>query len=488
MKNSLADELGGDFEDIDLSPVNDLEVTESTKRSCEKDLSTRSADDDYPEEHRPTSCPSTSTSALPTDAFPGCPVADDEHSSAANTPSNDAVGQSFRRTNFVEHLSPCETAPHPTTSKEHIKFMASTNNRELIDRTAAGFFNMETRPPSTDVELQQSQGIAALQKTLARAKPSDAATSSTGSSHGSSSKALDSGKRPSSLQQILSAEPKNRRSIKDHASNTPPKRKAASRVSLGRALIVAAHNKKIPEPLAPTRFVKLSTDPAVSFTRNFASCGLRLETAPDWATITASASPRSVLSPPEFYSAEGFIFEKREAGIDNVAASECAFGVAGAEIVGQCLEPSCPLRWAHTKGPYHHNGDRNNKIMTGLFGHSNPPPEIWNAYRRMVQLTSAGAMMSPDIGRPRSRADEALVIGFAKFHFGELNGISGAEFHRRLCGEAHVFADFVVWFEDQLVLRPELDTKHTLFTQDLTLYPNYRKREHLIISPRQAKM
>lgn len=428
MKNSLADELGCDFEDVDLSPVKALEVTGSSKRSCEEDPNIRSVDDIYPEKHRPTACPSTSTSALPTDYFPGCLVAEDEQSSAAHTPSNDAVGQSFRRTNFVEHLSPCETAPPPTTSKEHIKFMASTNNRELIDRSAAGFFNMGTRPTSTDVERQQSQGIAALQKTLARAKLSDAAISSTGSSHSFSSKAPEFGNRPSSLQQVSFAEPKNRRSIKDHASATAPKRKATS----GRALIVAAQQKKVPEPLAPARFVKLSTDPAVTFTRPFASRGLKLSTTPDRATLAAHES-QSILSPPEYHSAEGFIFEKRSPRIDAVAP-ECAFGVAGAEIVGQCLEPSCPLRWTHTKGAYHHNGDRNNTIMTGLFGHSNPPPEIWDAYRRMVQLTSAGAMMSPDGGRAGAQVDEGSVIGFAKFHFGALNGMSGEEFHRRYAG------------------------------------------------------
>ena len=435
MKNSLADELGGDFEDIDLSPVDALEVTESSKGSCEELPNTRSVDDNYLEEHLPTGGPSTSTSALPTDAFPGCLVAEDEQSPAANTPGNDAVGQSSRKTNFIEHLNPCETAPQPKTSKEHIKFMASTNNRELIDRTAAGFFNMNTGPTSTDVErhVQQSHGIAALQKTLARTELSDAAISSTGSSHGSSSKALDLGKRPSSLRQISFAQPKNRRSIKDHASDTAPRRKAASCLSLGRALIVAAHKKKILEPLAPTRFVRMSTDPAVSFKRKFAEFGLKIETEPDW-DLTEACESRSILSSPEFYSAEGFIFEKREPRIDKVAPPEYAFGVAGAEIVNQCLEPSCPLRWVHTKGPYHHKGDRHNKIMTGLFGHSNPPPEIWNAYRKMVKLTSAGAMMSPD-GRPRSQADEGLVIAFAKFHFGELNGISGDEFHRRYAGK-----------------------------------------------------
>ena len=430
MKKSLADELGDVFEDVDLSPVDDLEETESAKRSYEEVPNTRSVDENYPEKHRPTAGPRTSTSALPTDAFPGCSVAENEQSPAATTPGNDTVGHSFRKTNFVEHLGACETAPQPRTSKEYIRFMASTNNRELIDRTAAGFFKMETRPTSTEVERRQSQGIAALQKTLAHANLSDTAISSTDSSH---AKALDSGKRPSSLRQVSFAEPKNRRSDQDHASDTASKRKAASRVSLGRALIVAAHKKKIPEPLAPTRFVKLSTDPAVSFKRNFAESGLKLKTKPDWDMSNAGES-RSILSPPEFYSTEGFIFEKREPGARKVAPPEYAFGVAGAEIVNQCLEPSCPLRWAHTKGPYHHKGDHNNKIMTGLFGHSNPPPEIWHAYRKMVKLTSAGAMMSPD-GRPRSQADEDPVIAFAKFHFGELNGISGDEFHRRFAGK-----------------------------------------------------
>ncbi|KAM0798105.1 hypothetical protein BDR22DRAFT_823662 [Usnea florida] len=427
MKKSLADELGDIFEDVDLSPIDVPEGTESAKCSFEEVSKIRSVDENYPEEPRPTACSRKSSSPLPTDAFPGCSVAEDEPSPAADTPGNETVSRSFRKTKFVEHLSACETAPQPRTSKEYIRFMALTNNRELIDRTASGFFKMETRPMSTEVERRQSQGIAALQKTLAHGNLSNAAIPSTGSSHG---KALDAGKRPSSLRQVSFAEPQNRRSNQDHASDTAPKRKVASRVSLGRALIVAAHQKKIPEPLAPTRFVKLSTDPAVSFKRNFAEFGLKVETKPDWDMIEAGES-RSTLSPPEFYSTEGFIFEKRKPRIDK---PECAFGVAGAEIVNQCLEPSCPLRWAHTKGPYHHKGDHNNKIMTGLFGHSNPPPEIWHAYRKMVKLTSAGAMMSPD-GSPRSHADEGPVIAFAKFHFGELNGISGDEFHRRFAGK-----------------------------------------------------
>ena len=430
MKISLADELGGIFEDVDLSPADDPEGAESSKGSFEKCPKIKSVDENYPEKHRPTAGPGTSTTALPTDTFPGCSVAEDDQSPAANTPGNDALGQAFRKTNFVEHLSAYESALQPRTSKEYIKFMASTNNRELIDRTAAGFFKMETRPISTEVERRQSQGIAALQKTLAHGNLSNAAISSTSSSH---ARGPDTGKRPSSLQQVSFTEPKNRSSIKDNASDNAPKRKTASRVSLGRALIVAAHKKKTPEPLAPTRFVKLSTDPAVSFKRKFAEFGLKLKTEPDWGMIEAGES-RSILSPPEFYSTEGFIFEKREPGIRKVAPPEYAFGVAGAEIVNQCLEPSCPLRWPHTKGPYHHKGDHNNKIMTGLFGHSNPPPEIWHAYRKMVKLTSAGAMVSPD-GRPRSQADEGPVIAFAKFHFGELNGISGDEFHRRFAGK-----------------------------------------------------
>ena len=426
MKKSLADELDGAFEDVDLSPVDGPEGTERAKCSFEEVSELKSVDDTYPEE---LAGPGTCTSPSLLDAVAGCSAAEDEPPPTANTPGNDAVCQSFRKTKFVEHLSACEIAPQPRTSKEYIRFMASTNNRELIDRTAAGFFKMDTRPMSTEVERRQSQGIAALQKTLAHANMSDAAIPSTASSHG---KALDSGKRPSSIRQVSFAEPKNRRSNQDHP-DTAPTRKAASRVSLGRTLIVAAHKKKIPEPLAPARFVKLSTDPAVSFKRNFAESGLKLKTELNWATIEAGES-RSVLSPPEFYSTEGFTFEKREPVIDKVAPSQYAFGVAGAEIVNQCLEPSCPLRWAHTKGPYHHKGDHNNKIMTGLFGHSNPPPEIWHAYRKMVKLTSAGAMMSPD-GSPRSHADEGPVIAFAKFHFGELNGISGDEFHRRFAGK-----------------------------------------------------
>lgn len=439
---SLADELGEGFNGVDLSQADTLELIESPKGSHEgitKD--TRSAESVAPEEHQhPTAEPSPSTSSAIVELDPDSPatlVVDDEWPTPVDTASNAAPDRPPRKSNFVEHLSPVDSPLQPKSCKEHIKTMAWTHNRDLINRNADGFFDMETRPTSTDVErhVQQSHGIAALQRTLVPSTLSDVASSSTGSSQASSSTAADSVKRSSTLRQVTFAELRGRRSNKvlGPYPYTGPRIKTTSRFSLGRDLIAAGHVKKLSEPSAPARFVKMPTDPDVDFKRNFRQFGLKIETSESELDRIEGRDSGSIAS-PEFDSAAGFTFKKCEPGIDKVAAPRLEFGVPRAFIADQCLESSCPLRWAHAKGPYHHKGDRHNKIMTGLFGHSNPPPEIWNAYRNMVHITCDGEVISPN-GRPGSQADEDLVIAFATLHFGELNGISGDEFHRRYAGK-----------------------------------------------------
>lgn len=414
MKKSLADELEGDFEDVSLSPGDLLERTESPNDSREEIMEDiRRVEDVIPEEgEQPT----------------------------ASAPAKTALRQPARKTNFIGHTSPLESTLQPKSLKEHTTLMASKHNRELIDRNADGFFNMETMPTINDVQrrVQQSKGIAALQRTLAPATTlSDAASPSTGSSHARSSTAGDSAKRPSTLRQVTFVEPKGRRSgkVEGPYPHTAGRTQAASRFSLGRHLVAAGHMKKLPEPSAPARFVKLPMDPVVNFKRNFSEFGLKItipEPEPDECEDDDSGSTTSI---PDVDSAGDLQFKPKKHPDSKAhnGSPRLGNGVTRVYNPNHCLEPSCPIKWAHAKGPYHHMGDRHNKIMTGLFGHSNPPPEIWNAYCNMIHLTCDGEVLSPD-GRPESKAEEDLVIAFAMFHFGGLNGISGKEFHQRYAG------------------------------------------------------
>ncbi|KAL2047172.1 hypothetical protein N7G274_001191 [Stereocaulon virgatum] len=69
-----------------------------------------------------------------------------------------------------------------------------------------------------------------------------------------------------------------------------------------------------------------------------------------------------------------------------------------------CLNEDCPLTQAnisHNQGPYFHNDEARVREM---FGVSNPPPDILEAWRRMFS------------GKRYSKADEDKVIAFAFFH------------------------------------------------------------------------
>ena len=448
MTKSLADELDSAFEDKSLSPADPLDWTESSEESGEQiTQDTRRVGDVVPEEgEQPSATQSQSTSPTIRDADPGSPatVTDNELPAATKTESQATLGQTPRKSNFVEHLSPVAPVPQPKSHKEHTILLASKHNRDLIERDADGFFNMETMPADIDVQrrIQQSKGIAALQRTLVPAIFSDAASTSTSSSQTSTSTAVDSVKRPSTLRQVTFAESKGRRphKVQGPYPYTANRTKAAARFSLGRDLIAAGHRKRLSEPSAPTRFVKLPTDPVVTFKRNFSEFGLKIR-IPEPDLDHDGGDSESITTIPDVDSAGSLKLKPFKPGADKDADSEprnvgskVEFGAPRVFIANQCLESSCPIRWAHATGPYHHLGKRHNKIMTGLFGHSNPPPEIWNMYRNMVQLTSSGEVVSPD-GRPGSKAEQDLVIAFATFHFGELNGMSGEEFHRRYAGK-----------------------------------------------------
>ena len=432
MKKSLADELEGVFEDVSLSPGHPLEWTESSidsRGEVMEDIGRMEVM--IPGEgEQPTAAPVVA-------------VIDSEQRPAAKSLGKAVLGQPPRKTKFIELISPLESTLQPKSLKEHTTLMASKHNRKLIDRNADGFFNMETMPTIDDVQrrIQQSKGIAALQRTLVPVTLSDATLSSTGSSHAPSSMAKDSVNRPSTLRQITFAETKGRMSnkIEGPYPYTADRTQAAPRFSLGRDLVAAGQRPKLPEPTAPAQFVKLPTDPVVNFKRQFREFGLKItipEPKPEeYETNNDSGSTTTTV--PDVDSARNLKLTFDQPANPNAQNSSPEFGngVTGVFNPNQCLESACPIKWAHAKGPYHHLGDRHNKIMTGLFGHSNPPPEIWDAYRNMIHLTCDGEVVSPDGGRPGSTAaEEAVVIAFAMFHFGELNGISGKEFHRRYAG------------------------------------------------------
>ncbi|KAL9077206.1 MAG: hypothetical protein Q9161_000472 [Pseudevernia consocians] len=431
MKKSLADELEGVFEDVSLSPGHPLEWTESSIDSRGEVM----------EDIGRVEVMIPGEGEQPT-AAPVAAVIDSEQRPAAKSLGKAVLGQPPRKTNFIEHISPLESTPQPKSLKEHTTLMASKHNRKLIDRNADGFFNMETMPTVNDLQrrVQQSKGIAALQRTLVPAILSDAASSSTGSSHALSSTAKDSVKHPSTLRQVTLAELKGRSSnkIEGPYPYTAGRTQAAPRFSLGRDLVAAGQRTKLPEPTAPAQFVKLPTDPIVNFKRKFREFGLKITIPePQPEEHEQDNDSGSITTVPDVDSARNLKLTSDNPANSNAAQNRSpgfGNGVTGVFNPNQCLESACPIKWAHAKGPYHHLGDRHNKIMTGLFGHSNPPPEIWDAYRNMIHLTCDGEVVSPDGGRPGSKAEEALVIAFAMFHFGELNGISGKEFHRRYAG------------------------------------------------------
>lgn len=429
MTNSLADELEGVFEDISFNladPLDETEILDNSLEEITKNVGKLWNVVLEGEDFRGSQSNSSSPTMVDTDPdSPATIATDDETPAATKTDSNATLIQTPRRSNFVEHLSSDESGSQPKSHKDCTVLLASKHNRELIERDANGFFDMESMPNTIDVQrrIQQSEGITALQRTLVPANLSAVASTNIANPHASSFTAVDSIKRPSTVQHVTFAESQGRRPNKIQRPNqyTAKRTKAASHFSLGRNLIAAGHKKRLSEPSAPSRFVRLPTDPIINFKRNFRESGLKIQ-IPGPDLDDAADSRASIATIPDVESAGSHQFQSFQ------------WSEVNKVILNPCLEPSCPIRWAHAKGPYHHQGKRHNKIMTGLFGHSNPPPEIWSTYRDMVHLTSGGRIISPD-GGPESKAKYDLVIAFAKFHFGAFNGMNGEEFHRRYAGK-----------------------------------------------------
>ena len=434
MKKSLSDELDCLFDDLDINPIHALEMMERPNGSQDAvpEDRRRKIKIAIPEERRKSSKIQSQPKSTAITNHDPVPLSGPESTVEQHPTRNNAV-PSLRpkKSIFKEHMSPT-TSSHQLSHKDNTKLLTSKHNRNLIDRNANGFFKMETMPSVTDVQrrTRQAEGIAALQKTLVPVMGSNAASSRTGSSHAnaSSSRAVAPVKHPSSLRKITFAEPTDRKRGKaqgSYSSNTS-RYQAAPHFSLARDLIVSGHRKRISEPSAPARFVRIPTDPIVGFKRSFACEGLKIIIPKSELDEHKRIDSGSITSVPDV-DEDGQLKLKND-------KPKLEFGTPRAFIADQCLESSCPIRWAHAKGPYHHKGHRNSNIMTGLFGHSNPPPEIWNAYRNMIRITKDGETISVN-ERPGPKMDEDIVIAFATFHFGELNSMSGDEFHKRYAGQ-----------------------------------------------------
>lgn len=439
MKKSLADELDSAFGNIDPDTAHTLEPIKFLKASDEG-----ITEDTGKAEKAATEKQKEKLSSVQ-DQSHSLPVANDNPDSPPTSegddeqrpPTRDKAGivrpsLPSRPSHFIENLSPINSLSQPLSHEEQTKLIISKHNRELIDRNENGFFKMETMPSITDVQrqAQQAEGIAALQRTLVPAMVTDATSSSNASSHHSTSAAVNSMKGPPTKLKINFAEPRSRKPKKPQRLYSPaaPISKAAPRFPLARDLIASGHKKRISAPSAPARFVRMPTDPPLDFKRSFADRGLRISIP---GAGREGGNLRSITSVPDVDCPGAFAFQNDKPRLE--------FGIPRAFIADQCFESSCPLRFAHAKGPYHHKGHRDNNIMTGLFGHSNPPPEIWNAYRNMIRVTREGEIVvSPEEEQlPRLRrqnGDEDLVIAFAMFHYGELNSMSGEEFHKRYAG------------------------------------------------------
>ena len=426
MNRSLADELDCCFEGLDVNPIYALEMMERSNGSH----------DAIPEDNRKIKRKSFKIKRKPLEIkAQSNPTIIANNDAAPLSGPKSTVEQHPAQTNavpslrpkkstFIEHLSPTTSSSQQLSHKDNTRLLTSRHNRDTIDRNANGFFKMETMPFVTDVQrhTQQAEGIAALQRTLVPAIVSNAASSRTGTSHPSSSSAVAAGKHPSGLRKITFAESRDRRHGKAQGSyrSAACRAQEAPRFSLVRDLIASGHRKRMLEPSAPAKFVRMPTDPVVEFKRSFASDGLKIiipRLEPDGHKTNDSGLITSVPDVDE----TGQLKLKND-------KSQLEF------VADQCLESSCPIRWAHAKGPYHHKGHRNSNIMTGLFGHSNPPPDIWRAYRNMIHITRDGDTISLN-ERPRPKMDEDVVIAFAMFHYGELNSMSGEEFHKRYAGQ-----------------------------------------------------
>lgn len=81
----------------------------------------------------------------------------------------------------------------------------------------------------------------------------------------------------------------------------------------------------------------------------------------------------------------------------------------------RCRALNCPIRGKHEKGPYLHEGKL--RVKEGnIFGASNPPRQIWEAYDRIKDKD--GSLGGREKDKVAAR-DVKLVTSFARHHFGE---------------------------------------------------------------------
>ena len=337
VSRSLVHELDGGFQDVSLSPIDIVERMESPKGSLEEIAEDEGRFEEVvPEEHWQPAAQGQSNpiTVIYTDADSTTTLeGDGESLSAESTIPSTALGSPPQMSKFVEHLKSDSSSSQPVSIKDCIKLQAWKHNRELIDRNADGYFKMETMPSA-----QQSEGIAALQRTLAPAARSDTASSSTGSSQASSATTLDSTKHPTPFKKITFAKPRGRKHQTGHMPHNP------APFSLGRDLVLAGIKRRVAEPSAPARFVRLPTDPVVSFTRPLTEHGLKIK-IPE-PRVNEKPDSGSITSLPDIDSAGQYIFKHEKPKLD--------FGSPREFIMDQCVEKSCPIRWAHKYFFYQH--------------------------------------------------------------------------------------------------------------------------------------
>ena len=70
-----------------------------------------------------------------------------------------------------------------------------------------------------------------------------------------------------------------------------------------------------------------------------------------------------------------------------------------------CRRGDCPIKGKHEEGPYLHDGNLRTR-EGNMFGASNPPPDIYEAYDRLK------------LGTSTTQKDTKKVLKFVKYHFG----------------------------------------------------------------------
>ena len=84
-------------------------------------------------------------------------------------------------------------------------------------------------------------------------------------------------------------------------------------------------------------------------------------------------------------------------------------------LTTRCRARKCPIKGKHEKGPYLHEGKLRARDGN-IFGASNPPQEVWDAYDRIKDDDNGYGGKGKD---KVAAADVKLVTRFARLHFGE---------------------------------------------------------------------